>query len=548
MLIDMKSLIHDLSTQLTGEVLFSEKARDFFSTDGSIFKVNPKVIIYPRNENDVVSAVKYLSWANQEGNKISITARGKGTDQSGGALGNGAIMVFPSHMKLFKDISANTVTVQPGMIYSTLQGILQSHWRFLPPYPASMDYCTVGGAVANNSSGEKTIKYGSTRDWVKSLRVVLSNGDIIVTERINKKELKKKKRQSDFEGHLYREVDDILTQKKDLINKSKLSVSKNSSGYDLWDVKRSDGSFDLSQLIIGSQGTLGIVTEITFYTAPYNPKTNLTVAYFDDIEKSEEAVKKILPLNPSAVELVDYNTLDFLRLNKPEMLRGFDLNNLPRVIILIEFDDVKTKDRVKKTKQAGKILSQYTDNFRVADSHAEQSELWKIRRGAAAIIWTQSGPKKALPIIEDGVVPVANLTEYLNSAYKIFKKYDVKIATWGHAGNANMHMQPFLDLGNMRDRSKIFEIADDYYKMIIRLKGSITGEHNDGIMRGPYLRGLFGSKVYEIFEEIKDLFDPLKILNPGVKMDVSKEDAMIKMRREYSMDQLFEHIPGTYNQ
>lgn len=543
----MKSLIHDLSVQLSGQVTASKEARDFFSTDGSIFKVTPQIVIYPRHEDDVVKTVKYLNWQTQEGRKISLTARGKGTGQEGGSLGDGVILVFPAVMKGLKDITANTVTVEPGMIYSHLQGILHSHWRFLPPYPASMDYCTVGGAVANNSSGEKTLKYGATRNWVKSLKVVLSNGDVIITKRLNKKELKKKQAQSDFEGHLYRTIDALLIKNSDTIHHSRPKVSKNSSGYDLWDVKGSDGSFDLGQLIVGSQGTLGVVTEITFHTAAFNPQNNLVVAHFDDLQKSEDAVRKILPLGPSALEMVDYHTLDFVRKNKPEMLKGINIDDMPKLILLAEFDDLKPKDRIKKAKKTTKILAEYTSIIENTDNLTEQDKLWQIRRGAAALIWTQQGAKKALPIIEDGVVPVEKMTQYLEGAYALFEKYGVKIATWGHAGNANLHIQPFLDLSNMRDRAKIFELTDDYYKLVIKLGGSITAEHNDGIMRGPYLKDMFGSKVYSLFEEVKALFDPLGFLNPGVKLGVTKEDAMVKMRKEYSMNQLFEHLPGNYN-
>ncbi|MCX6805592.1 MAG: FAD-binding oxidoreductase [Patescibacteria group bacterium] len=543
----MKSIIHDLSVQLSGQVTASKEARDFFSTDGSIFKVIPQIVIYPRHEDDVVKTVKYLNWQAQEGKKVSLTARGKGTDQAGGSLGDGAMLVFPAAMKGLKDITANTVTVEPGMIYSHLQGILHSHWRFLPPYPASMDYCTVGGAVANNSSGEKTLKYGATRNWVKSLKVVLSNGDVIITKRLNKKELKKKQAQSDFEGHLYRTVDALLIKNSDTIHHSRPKVSKNSAGYDLWDVKGSDGSFDMGQLIVGSQGTLGIVSEITFHTAAFSPQNNLVVAHFDDLQKSEDAVHKILTLGPSALEMVDYHTLDFVRKNKPEMLKGINIDDLPKLILLAEFDDVKPKDRIKKANKAAKILAEYTSIIENTDNLAKQDELWQIRRGAAALIWTQQGAKKALPIIEDGVVPVEKMTQYLEGAYALFEKYGVKIATWGHAGNANLHIQPFLDLSNMRDRAKIFELTDDYYKLVIKLGGSITAEHNDGIMRGPYLKDMFGSKVYSLFEEVKDLFDPLGFLNPGVKLGVTKEDAMVKMRKEYSMNQLFEHLPGNYN-
>lgn len=543
----MLSPVRELSKILHGQVSTAEKTRLFFSTDGSIFKVMPQAVIYPKNQDDIINTIKVLNWSAQEGKKINLTARGKGTDQGGGALGTGVVLVLPAHMKGLIDITKTTVTVQPGMIYSHLQGILQSHWQYLPPYPASIDFCSVGGAVANNAAGEKTLKYGATRNWVKSLKVVLSNGDVIETTRLNKKQLRKKKEQPDFEGHLYRAVDDLLMQNSDLLRNTKLRVSKNSTGYDLWDIKGKDGSFDLSQLFIGSQGTLGIVTEITFHTAPYNPHTTLLVGYYEDIKQAEAAVQSILPLNPSAAEMVDFHTLEFMKEHKPEMLKGMDINNLPKLILLIEFDDHKQKDRNKKAKRAWKTLNQSASVVRRAEKLSDQEMLWHIRRGAAAVIWSHPGAKKALPIIEDGIVPLDKMTEYLERSYALFKKYNIKIATWGHAGNANMHMQPFLDLSNMRDRAKVFNLTDDYYKMVIKLGGSTSAEHNDGIMRGPYLKALFGAKVYRLFEEVKDLFDPLNFLNPDVKLNVTRQDAMIKMRKEYSIRQLYENLPSTYN-
>ena len=156
----MKGLLKDLTSQISGEVTTSDQAREYFSTDGSIFTVKPELVIYPRNETDVVNTVKFLNWQAQEGKVTGLTARGKGTDQGGGALGNGVVLVFPAHMKALLHMGKEGVTVQPGMPYATLQTVLHSHMQYLPPYPASIDFCSIGGAIANNASGEKTLKYG----------------------------------------------------------------------------------------------------------------------------------------------------------------------------------------------------------------------------------------------------------------------------------------------------------------------------------------------------------------------------------------------------
>ncbi len=543
----MKQIARELSSLLVGEVSADQQARDFFSTDGSIFTIEPGLIIYPRSERDLVLTIKYFDEKARAGEVVGITARGKGTDQGGAALGDGVVLVFPAHMKNLVNITKETVTVSPGMIYAHLQGILKSHGRFLPPYPASIDFCTVGGAVANNSAGVKSIKYGSTRDYVDGIRVVLSNGDVISTRRLNKKELIQKKHQNDFEGHIYRALDNLLTQNSALLAGAEPQVSKNATGYDLWDIKGRDGSFDLSQLFVGSQGTLGVVSEITFRHEPWNPDTILLVGFFDSIEKASEAIQSIIPLNPSALEMVDHHMLDYLRKNTPGQIEGLVPDKLPQVALLVEFDDGKARQRDKKAKRVATIFKRYTYDSRYATDHEEQDALWKIQRGAAMAVWMKGGLKKALPIIEDCIVPIDRTPQFLEEAYGLLRKYKLDIAVWGHAGDANFHIQPFMNLSSAKDRGRIFDLADEFYKMVIKLGGSTSGQNNDGILRSPYLKRLYGAEVYNLFTEVKQIFDPLGILNPNVKLGVSEEYAATKLRREYLTNHLHDYLSGNYN-
>ena len=322
MLLVMSKLLNELRERLHGEVEVDAQSRDFFATDGSIFKVTPKVVIYPYNENDVIETLRFNNQLVESGNALPITARGKGTDQSGASLTEGISVVFPAHMKRLMAMDKETITVQPGMIYAHLESVLHSHGRFLPPYPASVDFCTIGGSLANNAAGEKTLKYGATRNYVAGLRVVLYNGDVIETYRLNKKQLAQKKKQQDLEGQIYNRLDEIITNNWDLIKDNKPKVSKNSAGYALWDIKRTDGSFDLSQLFVGAQGTLGIITEAMMYHVPYNPHTTLLVGFFESVKKLQEAVVEIAPLNPSAQEVVDNNVIDFVMANRPAVVKN----------------------------------------------------------------------------------------------------------------------------------------------------------------------------------------------------------------------------------
>lgn len=525
----------------------SRDARKYFSTDGSVFEVMPAVVAYPRNENDIRKTARFSWQLAERGRIVPITARGSGTDQSGGALGNGIMLVFPAHMNRILEFDSKTglVTIEPGINYAKLQQALHLQNRFLPPYPSSIDFCTVGGAIANNAAGEKTIKYGATRDYVKSLRVVLANGEVIETGRISKRELNKKLGLATFEGEIYRNLDTVLEESKELLNQSVLNVTKNSAGYALHDVRGKDGSFDLTPLFVGSQGTLGIVSEAVIETAHYNPHTTLIAAFFDDIQVAEEAVMELrsLPEMPSALEVVDENLLNFLQENNPNQLKGIVEPPFSKLVVLIEFDDTNERTRKRMSRRATKILDKFQVPYRLETEAHKKEELWKIRHSAAAVIAHTEGNTKALPIIEDGVVPLEKFDNYLHAVYDIFDKYKLRVALWGHAGNANMHMQPFLDLAQVGDRQKVFRVIDDYYSMVIGMGGSTSGEHSDGRLRAPYLEKLYGPEMYTLFQKVKQIFDPYGILNPGVKVNVTLDDIKPLLRHEYSMEHLYDHMP-----
>jgi FAD/FMN-containing dehydrogenase len=545
----MNKVAHYLQEHLSGEVMTSNDVRTYFSTDGSVFTVMPSIIVYPRSENDVRKAARFSWQLAERGRVVPITARGLGTDQSGGALGEGIMLVFPAHLNRIVELDGKTgtVTIEPGINYGKLQQTLHTHGRFLPPFPSSIEFSTVGGAIANNAAGEKTIKYGSTREYTKSLRVVLANGEVIETRRLNKRELNKKLGLATFEGEIYRSLDALFEENKTVIAQSILNVTKNSAGYDLVDVKRKDGSFDLTPLFVGSQGTLGIVTEAVIETEAYNPNSTLIAAYFDDLQVAEQVVLELrdLPEIPSALEVVDENLLNFIHEHNPNQLKGIVDPPFHKLIILIEFDNPSDRTQKRMSKKATKILDKYQIPFQIETTAEKREELWKIRHSAAAVISHTEGSTKALPIIEDGIVPVEKFQQYIKSVYELFEKYHLRAALWGHAGNANLHMQPFLDLAQVGDRQKVFKIIDDYYRMVISMGGSTSGEHSDGRLRAPYLEILYGAQVYDLFRQVKKIFDPYNILNPGVKMDVKLEDIKPLLRSEYSMEHLYDHMPRT---
>jgi FAD/FMN-containing dehydrogenase len=537
---------HYLQEHITGEVLSAPDIRRHFATDGSILAAAPALVVYPHDENDVRKVARF-SWQLAERNRIiPLTARGAGTDLGGAAIGNGVLLVFPAHMNrvIELDTKSGTVTVEPGIGYGKLQQTLMTHGRFLPPYPASLEYSTIGGAVANNASGERSLKYGDTREFVKSLRVVLANGEVITTGRINKRELNKKLGLATFEGEIYRSIDTLMEEKYELIKKFQLPVAKNTAGYHLANVKHDDGSIDLTPLLVGSQATLGIITEVTLETEEHNPETTLFVASFNSLQEAQAAVLELRKLTerPAAIEMIDGNLLKQVDRISPSKLKNLMPKPYPPIVLLVEFDD-NDKRQKKAAKRAQRIFTTHAAACQVETELDKQSRLWKIRQVAAMSAMHSEGQAKALPIIDDGVVPVDRLGEFIEGLYELCQRNQVQPALWGRAGDGTIRLQPHLDLGQVGDRQKVFRLMHDYYQLVISLGGTTSGEYNDGRLRAPYLKTLYGEEMYAIFQKVKQIFDPYGMLNPGVKIDVSLEDVKAHLRSEYNHGNHYEHLP-----
>lgn len=543
----MSKVAHYLQEHLIGEVMSSADARQYFSTDASILSVPPSIIVYPHNENDVRKTARFTWQLAERGRVIPITPRGLGTDQSGASLGTGIIIVFPAHMNKVLELDPKTgvVAAQAGINYGKLQQALHTHGRFLPPAPSDIESCTLGGALGNNAGGEKSLKYGVIKDFVQGLRVVLANGEVIETGRLNKREASKKMGLNSFEGEIYRAVDKLIEENKELIEKTKLGVTKNAAGYNLADVKHKDGSVDLTPLFVGAQGTLGVITEAILETESYNQNVTLVVALIEDFERASKAVLDLRNLaeKPSAIEMVDSNLLNFIDRHNPNQLKGIIEKPYQKIALLVEFDNANARVQKRLAKKAKHIIEDYGGTCQVEIDPEKQDQLWRIRHMAASVATYAEGNVRALPFIEDAIVPVDKLDQLLSGVYAIFDRYNLEAAVWGHAGDANLSLQPFLDLAQLGDRQKLFRIMDEYYNLVFSLGGSTTGEQGDGRVRGAYLKVLYGEDIYKLFKQLKNIFDPYGILNPGVKLDVTIEQLKPMLRSEYSVGHLYNHMP-----
>lgn len=543
----MNKVAHYLQEHLIGEVVTSDDARKFFSTDGSIFQITPAIIAYPRNENDVRKSARFVWQLAERGRLVPLTARGLGSNTTGSSINSGIIMVFPAHLNkiLELDTKSGSVVVEPGVSIDKLQQALHTHGRFLPTAPINYHYSSVGGALGKNSAGEHSIKYGSIKNYVKKARVVLSNGEIIETKRLSKKELSKKMGLSTFEGEIYRAIDTLLEENHGIIKNFNLNVAKNSAGYDIFSVRRKDKSFDLTPLIVGSEGTLGIITEAELATEPYNPKSTVITAKIDDINKCGEILHSLRTLKelPSTVDIIDKGIIDFIARTNPNQIKGIFSSPFPAVYMIIEFDGASDRKQSKSAHKAKKILEKYDVSFSMENDEDQKLSVRKVRDLVSAFVGYQEGTKQALPVVNDAIVPPEQFMELIKGIYTICKNYQFTPALWGQAGDANVSFYPFLDVGQLGDRQKLFRLLDEYYGLVIELGGSISAEEGDGRLRAPYLEKMYSSDVYQVFDKIKQIFDPYNIMNPGVKLGSSIEDNKAALRNSYSLAGKHNYLP-----
>jgi FAD/FMN-containing dehydrogenase len=541
----MSKVAHYLQEHLVGEVITSTDARHYFATDGSILQIAPTLIVYPRSENDVRKAARFSWQLAERGRIIPITARGAGTNQTGAAIGTGMILVFTAHMNriLELDSKSNTVIVEPGLNFGRLQQTLHTHGRFLPAYPPSLEYSSLGGAIAENASGEKSLKYGDMSQYTKSLRLVLSNGEVIETKRLNKRELSKKLGLATFEGEIYRSIDTLLEEQQQVMTEMERGTTKNNAGYNLLDIKHKDGSFDLTPLIAGSQGTLGIITEAVISTESYNPQTTLINAQFDSVQHLQEAVLELreLPDIPSAMEVVDQSTLQQVDELNPNQLKDIVQKPLPLFNLLVEFDNSERTSK-KLVKRATRIIEKYANGFQVATDPEEQMKFRKLREMTSMLLAHNEGLVHSLPMF-DAAVPPDRLREYIDGIYNILVANKIRPALWGHIGDANLFVQPRLNLGHVGDRQKAFKVMEAYNNLVLNLNGTVSASSGEGRLRTPYAEAMYGDKVYSLLKKVKNIFDPYNTLNPGVKFGTTLEDIRAMARQDFDLEHLYDHLP-----
>jgi FAD/FMN-containing dehydrogenase len=548
-----------ISAGFKGETDDKPATLDLYSHDASMFELRPKLVVKPKDAKDVERLVKTVADGKKKDKSLSLTARSAGTDMSGGAINESVIVDFHEHFTEIYEVTDKAAHVQPGVLYRNFEPETLKHKALMPSYPASRDLASVGGMVNNNSGGEKSLEYGKTEDFVTELKFVFADGIERTVKPLNKKELDAKMKQKDFEGEVYKKVFKLVDGHYDEIKAAKPHVTKNSTGYNLWDVwDRQTGIFDLTKLIVGAQGTLGFVTDIHFRLVPTRPHSGLLVLFMKDIDDLGEVIPKVMEAKPATFESFDDATMflgikfmpsfhkmlgwgGVVKLFLSFIPTGFNLNawrGIPKLILMIEFNG-QTEDEVhNKIHRLHTELSRHRARYEIngfeEDPSAGKSEkFWLMRRYSFQLLRSKVKDKHTAPFIDDFVVPPVHLTKFLPQLRKIIKKYNLFATIAGHMGDGNFHVIPLMKLEDPKDRKKILPAMKAVNKLVLKYGGSLSGEHNDGLVRGPWLETMYGKSMYKHFQEAKNIMDPDNIFNPHKKANADWEYSFSHIRDHF---------------
>ncbi len=543
------ALAEELRKVVEGEVLDDAATRTAYSRDASLFEVEPEVVVRPKNREDVKALVKFAAAKKRELPRLSLTARAAGTDMSGGPLNDSIIVDYAAHLTAVRVIRPDRASAEPGAYYRDFEKATRAHGHILPSYPASRELCAMGGIVANNSGGEKSLVYGKTERYVEELKVILADGEEHTFHRLTPAELDAKRKEDTFEGRLYEGIASLIESHRAVIDRARPRVSKNSSGYNLWDVW--DGKrFDLTKLIVGSQGTLGLLTEATFRLVPEKSHAGMVVVALRELAPLAEIVQAVLPFKPTSFESFDDHTFRLALKFFPSFSRrvGFRkflslamrflpefwmaaTQGMPKLILLIEFEEESEARAHEKVMALIAALAKFPAVTKNASAPGEREKYWLVRRESFNLLRQKVKNLQTAPFIDDLVVQPAVLPQFLPALYGILDRYQLLYTIAGHVGDGNFHIIPLMNLSKERDRDTVRRVADEVFRLTLAYHGSLTGEHNDGLIRSPYLSMEFGADMYQLFEEVKQLFDPQNIFNPHKKVDVSIEYAFSRVRR-----------------
>ena len=533
--IENSDLINDLCKIIEkNDIKFDQESKMIYSTDASIYHMEPICIVFPKNKEIVK---KVISLANKH--NVSIVPRGAGTSLAGQAINTGIMLDFSRYMRNIIEINQKEkwAIVQPGIVVEEFNKELKKFGLQYAIDTSTKNRATVGGGIGNNSCGTHSIIYGKTSDHIKELEVILSNGELIHAHDINQDSLIQKTNLNNLESMIYKKLPDIANQYKDEIEKNFPKIDRRVSGYNLDSliyqqhkgninnvastIVKDSSNVDLTKIIVGSEGTLGIVVEAKVNLVELPKYKGLIVSTYDSIIEAAKSTNDILGFDPAAIELVDKNIINGC-MNNPGLKHYVDfLNHQPDAMLINEFFGNSEVELIKKLENIANALNKKNNVKQVINitDIKKQENIWKMRQAGLGLLMNVKGDAKPYAFVEDTAVAPKYLPEFLEKFQNIIDEHGTIAGFYGHASVGCLHIRPMINLKSNDELEKMHSIAQEVASLVLQYGGSLSGEHGDGILRGVFTEKMFGKTLTEAFREIKLLFDPNKILNPGKIVD-----------------------------
>ena len=522
-------LLEALKKVVRGDVYQDPLMLGIYATDASVYQITPVAVICPKDEADVITALKIAREF-----KVPILPRGGGTSLAGQTVAEAIVLDFSKYMNTITQVGENTVVVQPGVIRHQLNLFLKNKYLEFAPDPATSTRATVGGMIANNSSGTKSILYGKTSDHVISLKILMADGTILRTEALSPEDFEKKLSQKDAEGNLYRQMMDIALPLQEEVQQRYPKTMRRVGGYALDDFLTA-GCRDLNRIIIGSEGTLCIILEATLKLVPVPKYKGVSVVQFDLARDAIRATNTMVQFQPAAVEILSKSILHYSQKNTVSAnLCGFLICD-EYAIQIVEFYGEDQKEIEQRAEAMHTVLKQKGFGY-AHDFYPEGKtyhDAWGIRERGLGLMLGEPTDKKGVPVIEDAAIPLEHLDAFIADVVEICDKQGIETDYYAHASVGVIHIKPVLDLRVQEDIDRFRIIADEVFERVMHYKGSWSSEHGDGIVRSSYLSRFYGEKIMEGFIRIKELFDPEFLLNPGKIVDPPAIDSHLRYGSTY---------------
>ncbi|MGA2033422.1 MAG: anaerobic glycerol-3-phosphate dehydrogenase subunit C [Thermoguttaceae bacterium] len=513
----------DLRGLIAGEVRCDDICLQLYASDASIYEIRPLAVVRPVSAADVVACVQYAAEKH-----IPIHARGAGSGVAGESLGPGLVLDFSRNLRRVIAIGSETVRVQPGIVHERLNAQLRAVGRMFGPNPAGTAVTTMGSLLAVDASGSRWLKYGSVRRHVRSLQVVLADGQLLELGREPLSD------GASLDAHprkreLVQRVAGLLSAHAEVIRAQQPKGPLNRCGYNVAGVL-GEGYLDMAGLLVGSEGTLALFTEALLATQPLARHRGVVLLLFESLERASRAVAEILPWQPSACDLMDRRHLSLARESEVQ----FDLL-IPaetEAALLVEFEGdepLEIRDRAARLTDEVRNRTRLAFAARHAFERDEMDLFWRLAAKTQPLLYRVKGPRRPVPVVEDAAVPPQVLPDFLVRMQNVLKRHQVTASLLAHAGQGQIHIQPFLDLDDPGDVQRMRLMAEDFYQEVFDAGGTISGEHAYGLSRTSFLRRQAGP-LYEVFRQLKQIFDPGGIFNPG-KIVSDDEDLLTRNLR-----------------